>query len=152
MDNNVSDQFNKLQETVMDNNTIRKELIDKLIPVVKEMQLTPGADKSTITDAKLNIIKTLDDILKSGESSIAGNIKLILQQKNNEEQSKTNEQVAELLKRMSNNVIPRFNNNGNTVAPADADKVFEETLKKENITISEAELELHQPVPKKEEE
>ena len=82
----IEDKITKelLIDEVLENNEIRQQLALKLNNVAKDMQLRPGNDKSTQTDAKLNLIKTIDDLLKSKESAVTTVLKLKLDEDANE--------------------------------------------------------------------
>lgn len=97
----------ELQEKTKQTNEIRDQIVKKLMPVVETMEIIPGGEKSTITDAKMNVIKTVDELLKSSESAITSTIKIIMQQKNGETESKHADLALEILKNISTNIPPK---------------------------------------------
>ena len=141
--------FANLQEQTKQANILRQKMVDKLIPVIEDMQITPGQDKSTITEVKLNVLKTVDDLLKSGESALATNVKIALQNKKVDADDKHAEVVAQMLKEMSTKIKPVAVNNQQL---DDVDNKLEETFQTSKEDISEAELETNDIPPESEDE
>ena len=105
IDNNALDkEFNELNTTKQKSNEMRTSLINTLYDDVSKLKIEEY-DKPSAIEAKLSAFKTLDDLLKSSESSTTNSIKLIMQRTNLKNAEKANDNMADLLKEITHNTI-----------------------------------------------
>ena len=133
----IMNSMEEMQREVAESNEIRTTLINKLKPVVNSMNITPGEEKPTVTDAKLNVIKTVDDILKSKETAVVTMVKTMLAKKENSDNEKANQQITEVLKQISTKIQPKVANSTNM---DEADEMLEKQFEKNGLLISDDEL------------
>ena len=101
-----------------------------------------------MTEVKLATIKTLDDMLRSAESSATTMAKTQLQKKNDESSEATKKMVVEMLKNI-NLTVGSNNNTGVKLPSISMESVVKTACEKTNHPISEDELSLPE-VPLKE--
>ena len=94
--NNLQSTFDKIQGD-------RSSIINKMKMVVDNIVLNPNEDSPRMTEVKLATIKTLDDMLRSAESSATTMAKTQLQKKNDESSEATKKMVVEMLKTINLN-------------------------------------------------
>lgn len=139
--------FTELQEKTNASNRIRQAMVDKLKPVVDNMEIAPGNEKPTMTEAKLNVIKTMDDLLKSGEEALSSNIKILLQNKKTDNEDKHSEIVATMLKQISTKFTPVSVQNNKQ---ENLDQKLEDSFRNSNEHISDNELSENEDLPQSE--
>ena len=106
MANNIDQQFDKLSLTTAENDIKRNILIQKAFEAVTDMKLNPQEEAPRLTEIKMNLLKTADDLLKSKEDSIAAQIKLEVNNKKADNLEKNSELVASVLKKVQLATIP----------------------------------------------
>ena len=139
--NNLQSTFDKIQGD-------RSSIINKLKTVVDNIALNPNEDSPRMTEVKLATIKTLDDMLRSAESSATTMAKTQLQKKNDESSEATKKMVVEMLKNI-NLTVGSNNNTGVKLPSISMESVVKTACEKTNHPISEDELSLPE-VPLKE--
>jgi len=97
----IDKQFHDLQNITQESNKYRDQLIQKLLSAANTIHITPDNDRSTITDAKLNVLKTIDELLKSKEQAVMSQIKLALNKKDSDAITQGAEIVADFLKKIN---------------------------------------------------
>lgn len=140
LDKEIAEHMESLQTTVNESNVVRAKLTDKLLRTIDDMELLPGGEKSTVTMVKLDIIKAVNELLSSKESSIVSAVKTMMSKKTNTENEKHNEQVVEMLKMISTKIQP---NAANTLDENKVDEKLKEAFEKSGESISEEELVLN---------
>ena len=129
--NNLEATFNKVQGD-------RASLINKMKMVVDNIILNPNEDSPRMTEVKLATIKTLDDMLRSAESSATTMAKTQLQKKNDESSESTKQMVVEMLKNI--NITIGANSGGVKIPSANIATAIETAVEKTNHPISDDEL------------
>ena len=99
--NALDKALNNLQNTFDKIHGDRSSIINKLKTVVDNIVLNPNEDSPRMTEVKLATIKTLDDMLRSAESSATTMAKTQLQKKNDESSEATKKMVVEMLKNIN---------------------------------------------------
>ena len=124
----VNSSINSLFEEVSVNNERREQLIKKLEEVVKDIRIVPGAEKPTVTDAKLNVIKTASDLLKDKEDAISRSISTALKKKDVDNNSAQNERLAELVKMLDPAQLPKGNKTKSNIDDINLNKVIDANM------------------------
>jgi len=106
----LENSFLKLGDIEKKTDGLRDKISNKLETVIDAMTIDCDMDKATVIDAKLNVLKTVDDILKSKENTTTSKIKLIMQKQNIENIRKSNDNTAEILKSVSFGSLNTLNN------------------------------------------
>lgn len=90
--------FSELEVAASEAKAGRKILLDKIMSSVEHITLNPAGDKSTITEAKLAVLKMASDLMDAGEESIGKRIKIFLSRKDTEANINTQANVVAVLK------------------------------------------------------
>ena len=96
--NSLDAAFKELEETCGSNRTIRREMIEQLRAQIPKVVQISEYDKALMITAKMSVIKTLDDLLKSDEDVSVRNLKLKLARKDSETNGMIGETVTRLLR------------------------------------------------------
>lgn len=139
--NNLQSTFDKIQGD-------RSSIINKMKMVVDNIVLNPNEDSPRMTEVKLATIKTLDDMLRSAESSATTMAKTQLQKKNDESSEATKKMVVEMLKTINLNASAK-NGTGVKLPTTSIETAVEIACNETNHPISDDELSLPE-VPLKE--
>ena len=91
----------QLQNKFHSTDNIRQILIDKLTSTVNQMSIDPNNDAPRMQEVKLATIKTLDELLKSAESSAVTNAKVQMQKRSDENSEASSKLVIEMLKNIN---------------------------------------------------
>ena len=100
--NDLDQAFNEIEEVFGQNRTIRREMIESLRKQASKMEISEY-DKPMMVQAKLMIVKTLDDILKSDEDVSLKKIKMKMSRKDSETNGMVGASIVELLKSIRGN-------------------------------------------------
>jgi uncharacterized protein YqgV (UPF0045/DUF77 family) len=134
----------RLEERFNSTSNIRKTIIDKLSGVVAEMDINPNQDKSTMLDAKMNVVNTLLKAVNDDEYQRISTIKLkqtIKRDKDVENQlASISNTVAEFIKQIKPNI--------NTMEIPKSDKsspdndLLDKSVEEADFDIQQGELEI----------
>ena len=80
----LDEAFKELEETCGNNRVIRREMIEQLRAQIPKVVQINEFDKALMITAKMSVIKTLDDLLKSDDEVSVRNLKLKLARKDSE--------------------------------------------------------------------
>ena len=133
---NPEDEFIILKQVTDDTSKIRTELIEQLHNDVKDMSVKPTEDSPRTSEIKISMIDTLDKLLKSHETSTSNRIKLVLQKENNDNDEKSQSNIAELLKNISHDFIqnPRID------LPPEVEDKLNQRFTDDKLNINEDEM------------
>lgn len=139
--------LDKLQETISVADVVRQGMITTLRAETDVVQLNSNQSSATVLDAKMNIFKTLDDLLKSTVHDANIGVKSLLIKQDSETNESAKNATLELLKAISVNDRP---NNNEFIDAGDGNKILEEKLNAARekhpelkLEITESELELN---------
>lgn len=100
--NDLDQAFNEIEEVFGQNRVIRREMIEALRKQASQMEISTF-DKPMMVQAKLMIVKTLDDLLKSDEDVSLKKIKMKMSRKDSETNGMVGASIVELLKSIRGN-------------------------------------------------
>lgn len=89
--------FDELNKVCEENRIVRKQMISLLSQQISKCEIS-SYDKPLMITAKMSVLKTLDDLLKSDEDVSVRNLKLKLARKDSETNGMIGETVTRLLK------------------------------------------------------
>lgn len=148
MDINTSSQLSavdmaiaKFNDKITHVEDIRGDLISRLKDVCNNMGIDPDGESPRAIEIKLAAIKTLDDLLKSSESSAANAAKIAMQQKHDATSEATQQMVIELLKNINTSAVANHNA-GQVAIPDDLDRQVSSAIEASNQPIHDDELEM----------
>ena len=137
----LDDKFSELQSVLKLTDDKRNALIDVLMASVPNLNIDPVNDGASKLEAKLSLIKTIDDILKSKENATSTIVKLSMSRKDSDNLENISESVAEMLKRVELNKVPTGVATTN-VLDESIDKDIEKICEEQALPITDAELEM----------
>lgn len=129
--------FQEYNQATQDTDQIRDTIIQQLVAQVPTIDY--NKDSARDIEVKMGVIKTLDDILKSKESSKANKITTYLKRKDTENTANYQESVIAIL----NTLDPEQFRKGSTVIDTDVDAQLEQQFQGSGqapITRGETEL------------
>lgn len=128
----------QLQDKFKSTEDIRQLLINKLTSTVNQMSIDPNNDAPRMQEVKLATIKTLDDLLKSVESSAVTNAKVQMQKRSDENSDANSKLVIEMLRNID---VSLGHNTGSGVAiPNNIGDAIKNACEQTKHPISEDEL------------
>lgn len=128
----------QLQDKFHSTDDIRQILINKLTSTVNQMSIDPNNDAPRMQEVKLATIKTLDDLLKSAESSAVTNAKVQMQKRSDENSDATSKLVIEMLRNID---ISLGHNTGNGVSiPSNMSDAIKKACEQTKHPINDDEL------------
>jgi cell division protein ZapA (FtsZ GTPase activity inhibitor) len=127
-----------LQSKFQTTDDIRQILINKLTSTVNQMFIDPNNDAPRMQEVKLATIKTLDDLLKSVESSAVTNAKVQMQKRSDENSDAASKMVIEMLKNI--NVSIGHNTGTGVELPTNMSAAIKNACEQTKHPISEDEL------------
>lgn len=133
----IAKDFERLQVNSLESENIRNKIIAKLSETLMRLELDPDHDKPTVTEAKLSIINTLNNVLVEHERQIRENIKVKQKQKEDESDQKIAQDIVALL---SNINITSADDIAKITSSVDN---LENKIKERGIKIEKEELERH---------
>lgn len=131
--------FQEYNQATQDTDQIRDTIIQQLVAQVPTIDY--NKDSARDIEVKMGVIKTLDDILKSKESSKANKITTYLKRKDTENTANYQESVIAIL----NTLDPEQFRKGSTAIDTDVDAQLEQQFQESGqapITRGETELDL----------
>jgi hypothetical protein len=128
----------QLQDKFRSTDDIRQILINKLTSTVNQMSIDPNNDAPRMQEVKLATIKTLDDLLKSAESSAVTNAKVQMQKRSDENSEASSKLVIEMLKNI--NVAIGHNTGTGVAIPTNMGDAIKNACEQTKHPISEDEL------------
>lgn len=129
--------FQEYNQATQDTDQIRDTIIQQLVAQVPTIDY--NKDSARDIEVKMGVIKTLDDILKSKESSKANKITTYLKRKDTENTANYQESVIAIL----NTLDPEQFRKGSTVIDTDVDAQLEQQFQDSGQTpITRGETEL----------
>lgn len=130
--------FTELQHRFKKTTSIRKKVIKQLMAVVDDITLT-GDDKASMIEAKMGIIKTLDDILKSDENNHTGLIKTMLYRQETESNANAKDAAVAMLREINMHLVGKSTGAG-IIAADNIDSTINDLFSKTGEVISQDEL------------
>lgn len=138
--------FQEFHQATNETDQIREKIIGQLVDNLPKIDYQ--SDSARDIEVKMGVIKTLDDILKSKESSKVNRITTYLKRKDTENTANYQEAVLAVL----NTLDPEQFRKGKVSVDADVDKELEEQFERSGQEpIKDGELEVDVPVPPEEE-
>lgn len=138
--------FQEFNQATNETDQIREKIIGQLVDNLPKIDYQ--SDSARDIEVKMGVIKTLDDILKSKESSKVNRITTYLKRKDTENTANYQEAVLAVL----NTLDPEQFRKGKVSVDADVDKELEEQFERSGQEpIKDGELEVDVPVPPEEE-
>ena len=135
----LDEAFEEVESTFGENRVIRREMINQLRKQAAKIEITEY-DKALMITAKMGIIKTLDDLLKSDEDVSIKKFKMRLARKDSESNGLVGQTIVNLLKNIRVTGEP-----SDTIGSVNRDSVIEELQKKQegnkDLAISDGEIE-----------
>lgn len=154
--------FEEVNETFGSARTVRREMIEMLRKQITKCQITEF-DKALMITAKMSVIKTLDDLLKSDSEISVKKLKMQLARKDSETNGAVGATIVNLIKsiRATGEMFPE--DQGEVDRAAALKDLKDKQDENPNLKISDGELEAcgsmpttdseeHLPLPEKKEE
>lgn len=89
--------FDEFEQVCADNRVVRKQMIEMLQKQISKCEISEY-DKALVITAKMSVIKTLDDLLKSDSEMSVRRLKLQLSKKDSETNGMVGQTIVSLLK------------------------------------------------------
>nr|DAG42881.1 MAG TPA: hypothetical protein [Bacteriophage sp.] len=134
--------FQEFNQATLETDKIREQIIQQLVNTIPTVDYKN--DSARDIEVKMGVIKTLDDILKSKESSKANKITTYLKRKDTENTENYQEAVLAVL----NNLDPEQFRKGNVTIQDNVDDQLEQQFETSGQSpIKPGETEIDAPVP-----
>jgi len=131
--------FEDVEATFGENRVIRREMINQLRKQAAKIEISEY-DKALMITAKMSVLKTLDDLLKSDEDVSIKKFKMRLARKDSETNGMVGQTIVNLLKNIRVTGEP-----SDTISNVSRDNVMEELQKQQEsnqeLAISDGEVE-----------
>lgn len=132
--------INNFEQILQEHKGTRNQLYQKLTNVLENLDLNPNNDKSTITEAKLKVLSTLDDLMNSESNEHDRLIKQKLKKREAESTNVVGEIVTEFLRQSGTQLpVPDQQTNVNSEK---TDKEIDQAFEQNCNPINNAETEL----------
>ncbi len=137
--NTLEEDLKKMDKCFNDSSSIRQKIINKLTPIVLNMELdTEGVmdrESASALDSKMNVINSLNTLLNDEDKAIKTKIEIKTRQKELIENGKQAEAFVTAL-----NELSRIKTEAVQSAMSRADDTLNQRVLEESITVSEEEL------------
>lgn len=135
----LEESLQQYDQSTIDTNSIRKQIIDKLYPVMLDTDFK--ADDKTdpeLYTAKSKMLGELRQLLNDTDASRYKHASLKLKKKENEDSNRVSVDVVEILRKVKLGAFP----SGDVVInnPSEAESIIDETLTKQGCVIMDTEL------------
>lgn len=90
----------EFSEMIEEHKGTRSQLLEKLQNTIKQMELDPDKDKATVTEAKINMINAVDQLLNSEAAERDKDIKSRLKKQEADTEQNFGELVTDYIKRI----------------------------------------------------
>ena len=120
----------------------RQVMIETLKPIMSNLAIDFKQDGARTIEVKLQLVKTLDDLIKGQDTSVINEAKLQLQRVETDTNANVQEVVIQMLQkiRVNDNNAYDLANSMATVSNAECDKLLEAKLQEAAIDIKAEEL------------
>lgn len=131
--------FEEFEKECSEGKVVRKQMIEMLAKQISKCEISE-CDKALMVTAKMGVLKTLDDLIKSNEETTLKKLKMKLARKDSESNGLVGQTIVNLLKNIRVTGEP-----SDTIGSVNRDNVIEELQKKQegnkDLAISDGEIE-----------